>query len=381
MEIHPVITSSEKYKDVSFDVSTNNGIKIDPACKKTIDTGIRYSMVIMGMLSGPASMLSHKWLRRLSSFYHFAVCCVMTANLGITLNKQIPIGYVNTTATLSSLAALIFLLQCTFCSWYLFGLSHHKAGLSIYYTNLQKLLCLCGRMQQKIESTKFRVVHSGILIAGWLLGLMALGFQLYWLMYMTGATETGKLILPPIDVFAATVVYWSLFHWTMQTAYIATISFTLWQIANAFQAVLTENIKSSPNLVLQNIYFYRQIHLQWCRLVATASRCLRHILAITLGCSMGACLIVLYIMANMKLSGNAGEAAALLQGSYYVMANIGSIMVVVFFAEKVGAAVSTTTICSVLSQYNAKISSSIQCQINKSAGCKIQDKNHSFSFE
>ena len=131
-------------------------------------------------------------------------------------------------------------------------------------------------------------------------------------------------------------------HWSMQTAHVATISITLWQIGEAFNNNFKKECESSASLVLQNLINYRVMHLSWCRLVSTANKRLRWTIAVLLtgSCAMG--LISLYIIANTDWS--LYGLVFLSQILSFVVPVFGVMIIIIILAEQVITTVSLQTL-------------------------------------
>ena len=307
-------------------------------------------MLVVGLQSGKGSIVENKWIKHITSVYHFLTCCVMLANIVVELSVRVPAQGVFTNQNVMQIVAFIsstaYILQITCCSWISFYKCHRDSGFLEYYRELEKLIESNNDMEKKLKSLKFRVMSVGVVLIGWLLAMIpAVLYIVRVVDYANVNPEILKIFQQPSEILAGITYFISLLHWSMQTAYIATISLTLWQIGEAFNNNFINDCESPVSI--QNLINYRVMHLSWCRLVSTANKCLRWMVAATLTGSIVVSLITLYIIAKSDFSTNQGTAV-LIHTIFYFFALFGSMAIIIVLAEQVAATVSlqiTNNVC------------------------------------
>ena len=309
------------------------------------DRIIRWSMLIVGVQSGKGSIVENKWIKHITSVYHFLTCCVLLANVVVEVSVKgsriFSMG--NITMTLIYINYLVFIVQVTCCSWISFYLCHRDSGYLEYYTQLQKIVESNKEMQLKLKSLKVRAMTYGVVIAAWMLALTLI--IIYTVNIVTHAISDPnglENIKRPAEILLTVAYLIQALHWSMQTAHVATISITLWQIGEAFNNNFKKECESSASLVLQNLINYRVMHLSWCRLVSTANKRLRWTIAVLLtgSCAMG--LISLYIIANTDWS--LYGLVFLSQILSFVVPVFGVMIIIIILAEQVITTVSLQTL-------------------------------------
>ena len=147
------------------------------------DRAIRWSNTMLGMLSNEISVVNTRIFTRLTTAYHFIIGCLMFCSLAVNTWQ----GIINNSQwrelnwILLTVSNLFWHFQAVSCTWTFFFLCHHKSGLPRYYRELEKHTRLHLVMEDRLKSLKFRMVHMGLCLGGWVLGVTPITLQMYFI--------------------------------------------------------------------------------------------------------------------------------------------------------------------------------------------------------
>ena len=307
-----------------------------------LDAPIRYSLMIVGTLSGPAIFFKIRWLRIVSGLFNALLSVILLAGLtaGFLFAWDEPEDS-DLDRLVRSLATLIITgwlaIQCSA----FFVISQLKCGLIKYYQQLSKVEECLTKLGVTIRVKRIRWFVRIITILSWVFAIGNCGIRVLDFkdpeyddaMLGTQTENTASplqiLLIKLLSRAALAVVT---LHWVYGQAYFASICVMLWVLLLDYNKCLEKDIEKSPAQVFQNLEAYRRAHLDLCDLVEQVDTLFRFKFGILIG---GNTLILLCILYLASVAANYPHLYDFGRYFYYIVMAGAALVIIIFFCHKV----------------------------------------------
>lgn len=316
-----------------------------------LDSPIRFSLIIVGTLSGPSVFIKPRCLRILAGVVHATLSILLLAGLATGfLCAWDETEHSGLDRLVRSLASLIITgwlgVQCSA----FFVISHLKCGLIDYYKQLSKVEDCLIKLGVKIRMKRMRWFIRIVVLLSWVFVLGNCGLRVldyknpeYDDAMIGTKTENSasELQLILIKLVVRTAVSIVTLHWVYGQAYFVSICFVLWTLLSDYNKCLETDINNSAARVFQNLEAYRKAHLDLCDLVERVDILFRFKFGILVG---GNTLILLCILYLASVSVNNPELYDFGIYFFYIIMSVAALVIIIFFCHKVFNEVSYLTI-------------------------------------
>lgn len=304
-----------------------------------IDKVMLYSLMVIGVLSGPASKIQRTSLRYLSSAYHLLICCVPIIVL-IMFVESWPTNN-SLIVNISLISTSMWLAETALCNVILLFYCHWQNGIRKYHDELGKYTTMLQGIHFNIlpGSKSFKVKRNVFAILCWIFGIVPSAAAVYDVI----DTSLKDPMLAAYYKQPSRVWFFILsnlpnFHWVFISGYISYTAYTLWVLVSKFNEKLEEDLKSSCKQVLENLHTYRSLHLQLCKVIESANHHMRLLLGILFLFSTIAVLMMIYTVTYLKLVEL--TAAVWFLYTLFTVTRTGLMMLIIFTCDRMAESVS-----------------------------------------
>lgn len=297
---------------------------------------MRYSLTVVGVLSGEAIRVKRTWCKHLVSVYHLLMLFLPIISI-VLYSTNWPLE--NKMQEIALASNSLWLFETIACNTILLIFCYWNSGFKKFYNVLDECICSMEKLSITVVTQSFRIKRTAIVLLCWIFGTLPLIVSAY---ENISTSLRNPLIADyykqPAIICLVIVSNFSSYQWIFIAGYISYTTYTLWILVCRFNEKLEEDMEGSRQQVLNSLHAYRSLHLQLCGVIESANDHMRLLLGTLFVFSTIVVLLMIYSTTYLKLV----KLSAMIWFLYlaFTLIRSGWLMLIIFLCDRLAASIT-----------------------------------------